>query len=662
MGTNSKNDILRHLKLLFAKEQDESPHNEIVDFLPSIIYVIDVKKKKLKFINESKLCEYLGFSMEEIRSWEDNFSSLVFKDDVEMVNQELEKYNTLEDDDDHSFNCRLNHKTGDWRYYRTRGTILRRTEDGKPDSMIFIAEDITEKSKTQEEVLALKKLIDDTESLLLFGSWSWDIKINKVYWTDGMYQLLGYEKEDVEPSVSNKFYMEHVSPKDAVVLEEIMNKAVKDKVDFEYKYTITTHKREQKLVSTKGKIVKDFAGEVIKVVGITRDITKQTKINKDLMHYQEMILEKEEFLNQGSWETNVVDGKTSWSRGMYRLFGYDPEKDMGHIEINNELHFQHMSEAETNRSKEDWKNIIKNLDNYIREVTIITKDGNIKRLETYGKVLRDNNGQAEKVIGTTRDVTKLREYERSLEEKIQELNRSNTELEEFAYVASHDLQEPLRKLTTFSERLQSKFKESLGKEGILYLDRIVAATENMRVLIENLLEFSRTARSDKHFTKTDLDKLLENVKADLELKIEETGAIIYADPLPALEVIPSQIKQLFDNLISNSIKFRSTQRQSIINISCNKLTRQEKNIYNLRSEKNYFKFTIEDNGIGFEKEYAERIFQIFQRLHGKSEYPGSGIGLAICKKIVENHNGIIFAIGEPDQGAIFTVILPENQS
>lgn len=662
MGTSGKNDILKHLKLLFAKEGDANPHQEIVDYLPSIIYVIDAKKKKLKFINEAKLCECLGFSREDINGWEDNFTSLVFKDDHDMVYSELEKYTTLDDDDDHTFNCRLNHKEGDWRYYRTRGTILRRAEDGKPDSMIFVAEDITEKSRTEEEVLALKKLIDDTESLLLFGSWSWDIKIDKVYWTDGMYQLLNYQKEDVEALVSNEFYLKHVSPREAFILEETISNAIKHKVDFEYKYTITTNSKEQKLVSTQGKIVKDANGEVTKVVGITRDITKQTKINNDLMHYKEMIMEKEEFLNQGSWETNIADGKTNWSKGMYRLFGYDPDKDMGRIEITNELHFQHMNEAEIQRSKEDWKNIIKTLDNYTREASILTKDGSIKRLETYGKVLRDNNGNAEKVIGTTRDVTKLREYERSLEEKIQELNRSNTELEEFAYVASHDLQEPLRKLTTFSERLQAKFKEVLGKEGMLYLDRIVAATENMRVLIENLLEFSRTARSDKHFTKTNLNDLLENVKADLELKIEETGAVINSAPLPTMEVIPSQIKQLFDNLISNSIKFRSNHRQSIIDILCHKLTAQEINTYNLRPEKKYFRFIFEDNGIGFEKEYSERIFQIFQRLHGKSEYPGSGIGLAICKKIVENHSGLIFATGSPTKGSAFTVILPENQS
>jgi len=232
MGTNSKNDILKHVKLLLSNGKDGNTAVQAFDFFPSIIYVFDAKNKKLKFINEAKLCECLGFSVEDIQSWEDHFSSLVFKDDLELVNQELQKYNTLEDDDDYTYNCRLNHKEGAWRYFRTRGSVLRRTEEGNPESIIFVAEDITEQTKSAEEVIALKKLVDDTEDLLLFGSWSWDLKIDKVYWTDGMYRLLNYDKKDVEPEVSNDFYMKHVSAKDAETLNEIITNAIKNKTDF----------------------------------------------------------------------------------------------------------------------------------------------------------------------------------------------------------------------------------------------------------------------------------------------------------------------------------------------------------------------------------------------------------------------------------------------
>lgn len=662
MKTSGTNDILVHLKSLFSNDEEPHAHKPLTEYFPAIIYVYDADSKKLRFVNEGKLNEALGFSMEDVRGWDHDFFNMVFKDDLEMVQQEMERFNDLEDDDDHSYNLRFNHKEGDWRYFRARGTVLKRNETGNPASLIFVAEDITVKMKSEQEVTALKQLIDDTEELLRFGSWSWDIRINKLYWTDGMYQLLGYIRKDVEPEVSLRFYMKHISPKDAVGLRRVIRKAIDNRSGFEYTYTLTTRHKEEKIVSTIGKIVTFDNGQPLKIIGITRDVTIQIKTNRDLVHYKEMILEKEEFLNQGSWETNVLNGDTTWSKGMYRLFGYDPETDMGHLKVTKELHLTHMSEEEARRSAEDWKAILKNKDVYNREASITTKDGIIRQLETYGKVLRDNNGMVEKVIGTTRDVTRIREYEKSLEEKIQELNRSNTELEEFAYIASHDLQEPLRKLTTFSERLQSKFAPCLGKEGLVYLDRIVAATENMRILIENLLEFSRTARSGKHFTSVSLAKLLAEVEADLELQIEETGTKIIADPLPTLDVIPSQIKQLFNNLLSNAVKFRNKQQQAVITISTEKLPGSEKSMYYLKNEKSYYKITIKDNGIGFEKEYAEKIFQIFQRLHGRTEYPGSGIGLAICKKIVENHSGVIFATGNIGDGAAFTVILPETQS
>ena len=661
MDISNKKNILNYLKFLFSKN-DEVSDKDITDFLPAIVYVIDTEKKRLSFINESKNSYFLGYSADEIQKWDNDFMNVVFKDDLDAVNLEMEKFYLLEDDIDYSYNSRLNHKEGNWRYFKTQGTVLRRDESGKPLSLIFVAEDVTEQTRSTEEVTTLKKLIDDTEDLLQFGSWSWDTWNDKVYWTDGMYQLLGYEKRDVIAEVSNNFYYKHLSAKDAVTLMDKMKTSFESKLDFEFTYTITTHQNHEKIVSTKGKVVIGTNGEVDKIIGITCDITLSTKINRDLMHYQQMILEKEEFLNQGSWETNLIDGNTTWSKGLYRLFGCDTEKEIQELDVAGLVNFL-TGEGITTESNKHWRNILKEKDNYIYEATITTKDGEIKYLETYGKIIRDSErNNAEKIIGTTRDVTRLREYEKSLEENIRELNRSNAELEEFAYIASHDLQEPLRKLNTFSERLQLKYSDKLGTDGVLYLERIGAATDNMRNLIENLLDFSRIARSSRYFSVTNLSDLLKEVKVNLELKIEETGTVIIDTPLPAIEIVPTQIKQLFDNLIINSIKFKKEGVLPVIHIRCHPLSVPEKNSFNLKPDKIYYSIEIEDNGIGFEKEYAEKIFLIFQRLHGKSQYPGSGIGLAICKKIVENHNGIIFGNGNSENGAIFTVILPETQS
>lgn len=258
-------------------------------------------------------------------------------------------------------------------------------------------------------------------------------------------------------------------------------------------------------------------------------------------------------------------------------------------------------------------------------------------------------------------VLEKEKFQKILENKVRELDRSNKELEEFAYVASHDLQEPLRKITSFSERLKEKLPDNLEPEVQLYLNRMLAATDNMRTLIDNLLEFSRISRTNRPFEKTDLNHILAEVKADLELKIEETQASIHSNHLPEIDAIPTQMRQLFTNLFTNAIKFRQPDKQPAITITATLLTEKEKEERQLPVEKEMYEITVEDNGIGFEQDYADKIFQIFQRLHGKSEYPGSGIGLSICKKIIDNHQGEIFARGDVAKGAVFTLILPATQ-
>jgi light-regulated signal transduction histidine kinase (bacteriophytochrome) len=182
----------------------------------------------------------------------------------------------------------------------------------------------------------------------------------------------------------------------------------------------------------------------------------------------------------------------------------------------------------------------------------------------------------------------------------------------------------------------------------------------MRILIENLLEFSRTARPSIPFGNVDLNEVCEQVMSDFEIIIEQTNARIESDKLPVIEAIFSQIQQLFANLISNALKFKRPGVAPVIKISSEVLSAADKQHFNLQDDNVYFKIDVKDNCIGFEQEYANKIFQIFQRLHGKVEYPGSGVGLAICKKIIENHRGIIYANSVVDEGSVFTIILPKK--
>lgn len=259
---------------------------------------------------------------------------------------------------------------------------------------------------------------------------------------------------------------------------------------------------------------------------------------------------------------------------------------------------------------------------------------------------------------------RMKLYQRELQDNIALLNKSNQELEQFAYVASHDLQEPLRKISTFSDRLQTKYGNELEPEATELLNRMVAAVVRMRVLINDLLMFSRAGRiMPETMMPVNMNGLLQDVSGDLEVALlEKKGSIIF-NKMPEVEGNDTALHQLFQNLLSNSIKFAHPDRALNIHIKGELLTGRETGIVKENKWDEIFcMITIEDNGIGFDQVYAERIFLIFQRLHGVSEYKGTGIGLAICKKIVDAHNGYIRAFGYPDKGATFVIILPRKQS
>lgn len=242
-----------------------------------------------------------------------------------------------------------------------------------------------------------------------------------------------------------------------------------------------------------------------------------------------------------------------------------------------------------------------------------------------------------------------------LKQANQQLLRYNEELEQFAYAASHDLQEPLRKIQTFAGMLVERNHDELNEAGKNYLSKILKSTERMSGIINDLLSYSRQSRIDEMFEETDLNVIIENVLSDLELMIQQKGALVLCDTLPNIKAIPSQMNRLFYNLINNSLKFSNPNTPPRIHISVQQYLPDENG-----KLPSFIEFIVRDNGIGFEQKYADRIFQLFQRLNDKHSYNGNGIGLALCKKIVQNHFGEIFAEAHPNEGAIFHLKFPIN--
>jgi signal transduction histidine kinase len=281
--------------------------------------------------------------------------------------------------------------------------------------------------------------------------------------------------------------------------------------------------------------------------------------------------------------------------------------------------------------------------------------------------------QERKLISMNRSLQKEVEDRKLSEQKIKKLNfqlldnneqlkTTIEELDRFAYVASHDLQEPLRKILIFSDKLASATSDILTQECDNYLQKIVKSSERMHQLINDLLKFSRYTNDNYGFEKTDLNVVIKDVLSDIEMEVQKRNAkIIVDETLPTIWAIPSQMRQVFQNLISNSLKFSKDDTPPEIKISGKRGGSNETSGQNKKSSnENYFQITFKDNGIGFDSKYAKEIFVVFKRLHSYHDFEGTGIGLSICKKIIEKHNGTITAEGALNEGATFTITLPDR--
>jgi PAS domain S-box-containing protein len=530
---------------------------------------------------------------------------------------------------------------------------------------MMINRDLKNVKKANEILLVTTESINHAEIIGKFCLTEWDLTTNKLNYSDNLYRLLGCEPQSFEPTVEN--YLTFVHPEDRHIVEKGALDALLKGETYIRTYRIIKKDGEIRFVKSAGKVIENEKNHKTHI-GIINDITEQhlsnlskeqrnvelVKANAELLISTESINHAEQIGEFSTWQWDLDTNILKYSDNQYRLLGCEPQSFEPTIE--KYIEFVHPEDRHIiTQGEHEVLNTIGIPAAFFR---IIRKDGQIRYVKSIAKSLIDVNGK-NTLIGINSDVTEQHLSSLSLEERNLELEQTNKELASFNYVASHDLQEPLRKIQLFISRIEENEKKSLTEMGKEYFDRINVSALRMRVLIDDLLLFSRTNKADKNFERKDLNTIFNKAKYELAEAIHEKNGIIQSVRLPILNVIPYQIEQLFINLISNSLKYNRIGVEPIIRIECQKVRGKDYSPFRVNGEKKYFKFTVTDNGLGFEQKSAESIFTLFHRLHHKAEYTGTGIGLSICKKIVENHAGFIMAEGRPNEGSTFTFFLPE---
>ncbi len=335
---------------------------------------------------------------------------------------------------------------------------------------------------------------------------------------------------------------------------------------------------------------------------------------------------------------DMDDRITRWNAGCRLLYGFTAEEALGQVS-HDLLHTRFPEPLETIRSTllaaGRWKG----------ELVHQTADGREVVVASEWLLGRDAAGRPTTILEANTDITERKRTEDALRRMAEQLDRSNKDLEQFAYVASHDLQEPLRMVTGFLQLLSDRYRGQLDEKADQFIAYAVEGAERMSTLIHDLLTYSRVNTRGGQFQPTDAQTAFDLALKNLHVAIEQSGAAITHDPLPTVRADQSQLVQLFQNLVGNAIKYRTPARPVQVHVSA-------------RRQDGHWLFGVADNGIGFDQQYEDKLFLIFQRLHSRSKYPGTGIGLAICKRIVERHGGRIWARSEPDNGATFFFTMP----
>lgn len=534
-------------------------------------------------------------------------------------------------------------------------------DDGKIAGVLVTCAETTDKVNYLKQLTESKEELEFAIDATELGTWDLNPLTNRFIANTRLKEWFGVSAND---EVDLDTAINVIADKDKRRVRDAINEALRYDTGgtYDIEYTIIHPKTgEERIVRAKGKAVFNDDKQAYRFNGTLQDITKEMiarEQNRKLSILVENSVDLMAILR--------MDSKNSYINAAGKeLLGIDPDADVTQIPITDfhtpeQYDFVASEIIPSVMAKGKWAGqfAVKNC----KTGEIIPLYNNCHRIDDVrtgepigvGTVMRDIRAELnarqkleDEVAARTRELLKLNE----------ELERKNHDLASFAFVSSHDLQEPLRKISTFISRIEQNKRESLGETNKAYFERIKNSASRMQTLISDLLTFSRTSTNEKQFEHRDLKDMLNELSEDFQERIKASGGRIIIDELPTLRVIPFQITQLFENLISNAIKFSKANTPPEIRIMSKLVTDMPEEF---DSDKSFYQVSLVDNGIGFEPQYSNKIFEVFQRLHSKDVYEGTGIGLSICKRIMENHGGFIKASSKPGEGTVFDLYFPLN--
>jgi PAS domain S-box-containing protein len=522
-----------------------------------------------------------------------------------------------------------------------------------------IARDITSQ-KLSERVISeseerLKVLIDASG----LGTWDLNLLTREVEYSSRYLEIFGYNHDAV---LSHEDLIAHLHPDDLPVRKKAFEEAFLTG-SLQYTSRLIWNDKSIHWMEGRGKVLYNEEGVPYKMMGTIRDVTSEMNYQKELEKREEVFRLLADSLPQHIWTSDSEGNMNYFNQSVYDYSGLSSEE----LQLDGWLNLVPPDQKETSRAA--WLAAIAEGTVFKTEHELRRYDGQYRWQLSRAVPQKDEEGHILAWIGTSTDVHDWKIFANQLEEQVKqrthqleesndELSKLNNELAQFAYVASHDLQEPLRKIQTFSARIQEIEKDNLSDKGRDYFARLQNASKRMQQLILDLLAYSRANTAERHFEKVDLNLILDNSEEQVKETILQKNAVIASGPLPTLSIVRYQFEQLFTNLLSNALKFSKADTTPHINIRSEIVSGSTIDESGIDKALSYHHISFADNGIGFDPEYSEAIFQVFKRLHGKDEYPGTGIGLAIVKKIVENHAGIITATGKQGEGAVFDMYFP----